>query len=325
MRASRARARAPLPLRAHARRGRVFGTSRIAAPGLAERPGTALAGPSSPPSSPRPPSCSRCTPPSGGSTRASRAPHARRARWRGARPSIPRCPRCRRRRGRLGARRDPRRAQRRIPLRPPTAAEADWDRAVALLDLPLRRIAAETSVLELSYRPFAAACVAPESRPASAGTGREGDWLASLKTARLLPGVTLREKGATVDCEGARRLLVTRADALKSELDAQRAAGPDERRASRTLAAAGGGPPAGGLGPLLRERGHGLAAAEAPDVSHAPATAPRSGARDYGQSAVPQRFSPRFTPPSIWGLRSPPLLAVATLERSPVLLLPMKP
>jgi hypothetical protein len=107
-----------------------------------------------------------------------------------------------------------------VPLRPPTAAEADWDSAVALLDMPLRRIAAETSVLELSYRPFAAACVAPESAPASVGTGREGDWLASLKTARLLPGVTLREKGATVDCEGVRRLLVTRADALKSDLDA---------------------------------------------------------------------------------------------------------
>jgi hypothetical protein len=107
-----------------------------------------------------------------------------------------------------------------VPLRPPSAAQADWDRAVALLDLPLRRIAAETSVLELSYRPFAAACVAQESAPASVGTGREGDWLASLKTARLLPGVTLREKGATVDCEGARRLLVARADALKSDLDA---------------------------------------------------------------------------------------------------------
>ncbi len=107
-----------------------------------------------------------------------------------------------------------------IPLRPPSAAEADWDRAVALLDLPLRRIAAETSVLELSYRPFAAACVAPESAPASVGTGREGDWLASLKTARLLPGVTLREKGGTVDCEGAQRLLVARANALKADLDA---------------------------------------------------------------------------------------------------------
>jgi hypothetical protein len=107
-----------------------------------------------------------------------------------------------------------------VSLRPPTSAEADWDRAVALLDLPLRRIAAETSVLELSYRPFAAACIASEGAPASVGTGREGDWLASLKTARMLPGVTLREKGATVDCEGARRLMVKRADVLKSDLDA---------------------------------------------------------------------------------------------------------
>jgi hypothetical protein len=62
--------------------------------------------------------------------------------------------------------------------------------------------------------------VAPEGGAPPAGTGRDLDWLGSLKTARLLPGVTLREKGATVDCEGARRLLVARADALKSELDA---------------------------------------------------------------------------------------------------------
>ena len=91
---------------------------------------------------------------------------------------------------------------------------------MALLDLPLRRMAAETSVLELSYRPFASACVAQESAPASVGTGRDGDWLASLKTARLVPGVTLRENRATVDCETARRSLVARADGLKSELDA---------------------------------------------------------------------------------------------------------
>jgi hypothetical protein len=106
-----------------------------------------------------------------------------------------------------------------VPLRAPTATEADWDRAVALLDLPLRRIAAETSELELGYHRFADPCVARTSGPASAGTG-DTDWLASLKTARLIPGVTIREKGATVDCEGARRLLVTRANALKSDLDA---------------------------------------------------------------------------------------------------------
>ena len=41
-----------------------------------------------------------------------------------------------------------------------------------------------------------------------------------MKTARLLPGVMLREKGATIGCEGVRNSLVTRADALKSDLDA---------------------------------------------------------------------------------------------------------
>jgi len=83
----------------------------------------------------------------------------------------------------------------------------------AELDLPLRRIAAETSVLELDYHRFADPCVAPPV---------DRDWLGSLKTARLLSGVTLREHGATVDCETARKSLVVRADALKSDLDAAR-------------------------------------------------------------------------------------------------------
>jgi hypothetical protein len=82
---------------------------------------------------------------------------------------------------------------------------------VALLDLPLRKIAAETSVLELSYRRFADACLASPSA--------DNDWLTSLKTARLVPGVTLRENRATVDCETARANLVARADGLKSDLD----------------------------------------------------------------------------------------------------------
>jgi len=101
--------------------------------------------------------------------------------------------------------------------------ELEWGRAVALLDLPLRGIAAETSVLELSYRRFADACLAPASDPSSIalGSARDSDWLHSLKTARLLSGVTLREKGATVDCETARSGLVRRADALKSDLDAR--------------------------------------------------------------------------------------------------------
>jgi hypothetical protein len=102
--------------------------------------------------------------------------------------------------------------------KPLTAAELDWNRAVALLDLPLRKVAAETSVLEVAYRTFAEACLA--SAAGSRGAERSPDWLASLKTARLLSGVTLRENGATVGCEGVRNRLVTRADALKSDLDA---------------------------------------------------------------------------------------------------------
>lgn len=106
-----------------------------------------------------------------------------------------------------------------IPRRPSTTAEMDWDRATALLDLPLRRIEADASVLELDYRPFAGACLAP---PAPSG-----EWLASLKAAPVIGGVTLREKGATIDCETARRRLVVRADRLKSDLD-------DNERLGRT-------------------------------------------------------------------------------------------
>jgi hypothetical protein len=100
------------------------------------------------------------------------------------------------------------------PRRPASASEMDWDRATALLDLPLRRIEAEASVLELDYRAFAEPCLAPRTPSAASGA-----WLASLKTAPVIAGVTLREKGATIDCETARRRLVARADRLKSDLD----------------------------------------------------------------------------------------------------------
>jgi hypothetical protein len=80
-----------------------------------------------------------------------------------------------------------------------------------VLELSLRKIAADTSELELGYRPFAEACLA--SAPA-------GPWLASLKTASLRAGITVRNNGVTVGCDVARRNLVARADALKSELEA---------------------------------------------------------------------------------------------------------
>ncbi|HET6897171.1 MAG TPA: hypothetical protein VFK70_02445 [Vicinamibacteria bacterium] len=103
-----------------------------------------------------------------------------------------------------------------VPRRPATAAEVDWDRATALLDLPLRRIEAEASVLEVDYRAFAGPCLTPGPPSATSGA-----WLASLKTVPVIGGVTLREKGATIDCETARRRLVGRADRLKSDIDEQ--------------------------------------------------------------------------------------------------------
>jgi hypothetical protein len=99
-------------------------------------------------------------------------------------------------------------------LRPATAAEQDWAKTTALLDLPLRKIAADSSVLELSYRPFAEACVDGARGPGG------GEWLLSLRRAALRPGVTLRDAGVTVDCETARAHLMTRADALKADLAA---------------------------------------------------------------------------------------------------------
>jgi hypothetical protein len=99
-----------------------------------------------------------------------------------------------------------------------TSAEQEWTRVMSLVDLPLRKIAADTSLLELAYRPFAEACV---DSPAAAGErAAAGEWLASLKTVALRTSVTLRDRGATVDCETARRGLVARANALKADLDA---------------------------------------------------------------------------------------------------------
>jgi hypothetical protein len=99
-------------------------------------------------------------------------------------------------------------------VRAATPAEQDWGKASALLDLPLRKIAADASVLELRYRPFAGACVDGPSG------GDGGEWLVALRQAALRPGVTLRDAGETVDCETARAHLVARCDSLKADLTA---------------------------------------------------------------------------------------------------------
>jgi len=89
--------------------------------------------------------------------------------------------------------------------------------ATEVVEVSLRKIAAETSVLELSYRPFAEACLSDVVSVGPASFASD-NWLASLKTARLRAGIALRDHGATVDCETVRKRLVARADALKSDL-----------------------------------------------------------------------------------------------------------
>jgi hypothetical protein len=88
---------------------------------------------------------------------------------------------------------------------------------VELLELPLRRISADTSVLEMSYRSFAPACLVSGTDGRPEGPG--GPWLASLRTAALRPDVILRDGGRSIGCAEARQGLVARADALKAGLD----------------------------------------------------------------------------------------------------------
>jgi hypothetical protein len=103
-------------------------------------------------------------------------------------------------------------------VRPPTATEQEWSRVNGILDLPLRKVGADTSVLEVAYRSFADACVALAGQGVAGAAGQ--DWPRTLRSAPLRGGVTIRDRGATVDCETARRGLVTRADALRADLAA---------------------------------------------------------------------------------------------------------
>ncbi|HUG51966.1 MAG TPA: hypothetical protein VMR21_00120, partial [Vicinamibacteria bacterium] len=106
------------------------------------------------------------------------------------------------------------------PARPAPAAD-EWARARALLERSLGDIAAGTESLKRRYDPFAATCLAAaiSSSPLSPRPGV--DWLASLKTAqRVRSGTLLAEDGSATDCEEAWRRLVTRADALFSDLQA---------------------------------------------------------------------------------------------------------
>jgi hypothetical protein len=92
----------------------------------------------------------------------------------------------------------------------PTAMEEAWARAQELLDRPLRQIAAETSTLQQDCATFAYKCL----------TSTEGNCLAAMKTAPLVNGAVPFAGNVVVDCEGAKRKLVARGDALKAQLDA---------------------------------------------------------------------------------------------------------
>lgn len=104
------------------------------------------------------------------------------------------------------------------PTRPVVAASAEalsgmdeaWARATELLEPNLRRIDAETSALHDAYAPFAARClVAPV----------DGNWLYALKSGPMVPaGIPFTDQGITMDCNGGRRHLVARADAVKAAL-----------------------------------------------------------------------------------------------------------
>jgi hypothetical protein len=98
-----------------------------------------------------------------------------------------------------------------------TAMEQEWEKALAILDPRLEKIAMETDSLQSSYYPFAARCLAPE---AGGATGTDGAWLSSLKNAPLVGGIQVTEMVPSVDCASARAALIARANRVKSALRA---------------------------------------------------------------------------------------------------------
>lgn len=93
----------------------------------------------------------------------------------------------------------------------PTSMEEAWARASELLEPPLQKITEETSELQQHYAPFASACLASP----------DANWLVAMRSGAFVRGgLPYSRFGVTVDCEYGRRELVTRANVIKSELDA---------------------------------------------------------------------------------------------------------
>jgi hypothetical protein len=104
----------------------------------------------------------------------------------------------------------------------PSSMEEEWERASALLEPPLQKIAAASGALQASYQRFASQCL--DSSAAGAGS-----WLEAMRNAPLRPGIQVVEGG--LDCVGARETLVGRANQLRSELNAA----ADTSRTNRVL------------------------------------------------------------------------------------------
>jgi hypothetical protein len=93
----------------------------------------------------------------------------------------------------------------------PSSMEEEWEKASALLEPPLQKIAAGSGALQASYQRFASQCL--DSAAASGGS-----WLEAMRNAPLRPGIQVVEGG--LDCVGARDTLVGRANQLRSEMSA---------------------------------------------------------------------------------------------------------
>jgi hypothetical protein len=103
-----------------------------------------------------------------------------------------------------------------------SSMEEEWEKASALLDPPLQKIAAGSGALQASYQQFASQCLAPNA----AGSG---PWLETMRNAPLRGGIQVVEGG--LDCQAARETLMGRANQLRSELSAA----SDTARTNRVL------------------------------------------------------------------------------------------
>lgn len=103
-----------------------------------------------------------------------------------------------------------------------SSMEEEWEKASALLEPPLQKIAAGSGALQASYQRFASQCLEP-------GAASAGSWLEAMRNAPLRPGIQVVEGG--LDCLGTRDTLVGRANQLRSELGAA----ADTARTNRVL------------------------------------------------------------------------------------------